>query len=61
MTEPIFKPYEHCQECGSEDSSNEFNQGYSSCCNEIIVWPTSRDNPCGSNCYHDGLDEDRDD
>ncbi len=28
---------EHCEQCGRADESNEFNEGYSSCCNELIV------------------------
>jgi len=27
----------HCEQCGGRDESSEFNQGYSSCCNELIT------------------------
>lgn len=40
----------HCQQCGSTDNEDLFtDDGYSACCNEIIVW-----GPCDPQvCYHD--------
>jgi hypothetical protein len=33
-------PVPHCQQCGSTDREDleEGDQGYSACCNEIVVW-----------------------
>lgn len=45
----------HCQECGSTDNEDIMfsEDGYSNCCNEIIVWDC--DNYLGTEqgtCYH---------
>lgn len=28
----------HCEHCGSTDVNPSANDGYSACCNEIIIW-----------------------
>jgi hypothetical protein len=39
----------HCQSCGSTDNEDltTGDQGYSACCNEIVVWDCHP-----SVCYH---------
>lgn len=36
----------HCQDCGTTEEANAENQGYSSCCGQIIVAD------CESTCRH---------
>ena len=38
----------HCQSCGSTDYEDTHGgEGYSGCCNEIVVWDCTPDH-----CYH---------
>ena len=51
MTKKITQ--DHCQQCGSTDSEHvglyalQENDGYSACCNELIVW-----GGCNETCTH---------
>lgn len=44
----------HCQQCGSTDNEDLFtDDGYSACCNEIIVWGSPSTGCDPTVCYHD--------